>query len=105
MPHISKLRHLDAEHPLQSSYLELIEANLRNITTSLSSQMAETMDKLTPTEVEIAQMILLGRSTKEIASTLARGTSTIDFHRNNIRQKLGLQDRRKNLRQHLISLS
>ncbi len=105
LPHISKLRHLDADHPLQSSYLELIQANLRNITTSLSSQMAETMDKLTPTEVEIAQMILLGRSTKEIASTLARGTSTIDFHRNNIRQKLGLRDRRKNLRQHLMSLS
>ncbi len=50
-------------------------------------------------------MILLGRSTKEIASTLVRGTSTIDFHRNNIRQKLGLQDRRQNLRQHLMSLS
>lgn len=105
LPHISKLRHLDAEHDLQSSYLELIEANLKNITSSLSSKMAETLELLTPTEVEIAQMILLGRSTKEIANTLSRGTSTVDFHRNNIRQKLGLRDRRKNLRQHLTSLS
>lgn len=105
LPHISKLRHLDAEHDLQSSYLELIEANLKNITSSLSSKMAETVEILTPTEVEIAQMVLLGRSTKEIANTLSRGTSTVDFHRNNIRQKLGLRDSRKNLRQHLMSLS
>jgi DNA-binding NarL/FixJ family response regulator len=105
LPHISKLRHLDAEHHLQSSYLELIETNLKNITSSLSTQMAETLELLTPTEVEIAQMILLGRSTKEIANTLSRGTSTIDFHRNNIRQKLGLRDRSRNLRQHLMSLS
>lgn len=105
LPHISKLRHLDAEHDLQSNYLELIETNLRNITSSLSSQIAETLEALTPTEIEITQMIMLGRSTKEIANILSRGTSTVDFHRNNIRQKLGLRDRRKNLRQHLMSLS
>jgi len=105
LPHISKLRHLDADRDLQSSYLEMVEGNLKNITTSLSSQMAETLEVLTPTEMEITQMILLGRSTKEIAHTLSRGTSTIDFHRNNIRQKLGLKESRKNLRQHLMSLS
>lgn len=105
LPHISKLRHLDADRDLQSSYLEMVEKNLKNITTSLSSQMVETLAVLTPAEVEIAQMILLGRSTKEIAQTLSRGTSTVDFHRNNIRQKLGLKESRKNLRQHLMSLS
>jgi DNA-binding NarL/FixJ family response regulator len=105
LPHISKLRHLDADRDLQSSYLEMVEKNLKNITTSLSSQMVETLEALTPAEVEIAQMVLLGRSTKEIAHTLSRGTSTIDFHRNNIRQKLGLKESRKNLRQHLMSLS
>ena len=47
---------------------------------------------------------MMGRTTKEIAATLGRETSTIDFHRNNIRQKLGLS-RRENLRQHLIALS
>ena len=49
-------------------------------------------------------MVAQGRSTKEIAKTLSRGTSTIDFHRNNIRQKLGLTHGRKNLRKHLEKL-
>ena len=105
LPHISKLRHLDADQQLQSSYLELVERNLKDITSSLSSRMAEAMERLTPTEAEVMQMILHGRTTKEIASTLSRGTSTVDFHRNNIRRKLGLRNRKTNLRQHLTSLN
>jgi DNA-binding CsgD family transcriptional regulator len=63
------------------------------------------LEGLTPAESEIVQLIVQGRSTKEIAKTLSRGTSTVDFHRNNIRQKLGLTHRGKNLQQHLNSLN
>ena len=45
-----------------------------------------------------------GNSTKEIARILSRETSTIDFHRNNIRRKLGIESRATNLRSHLMSL-
>ncbi|MEP3280499.1 MAG: LuxR C-terminal-related transcriptional regulator [Stappiaceae bacterium] len=105
LPHLSKLKHLSVDHPQQHAYVELAEQNLKNITAALSSELAETLDILTPTEREIMQMILHGRTTKEIAATLSRQTSTIDFHRNNMRQKLGLTDRKKSLRQHLMSLS
>ncbi|WP_027258547.1 LuxR C-terminal-related transcriptional regulator [Leisingera aquimarina] len=104
LPYIAKLRHLDADRDLQSAYLLMIEDNLKNITSALSSRLAETLERLTPAETEIMQLIMMGRTTKEIAAALGRGTSTIDFHRNNIRQKLGLS-RRENLRQHLIALS
>ena len=66
--------------------------------------MAEALEALTPTEAEIVQMIAQGRSTKEIANSLSRGTSTVDFHRNNIRKKLGLSNHGKNLQQYLASL-
>lgn len=48
-------------------------------------------------------MVMNGQTTKDIAKALSRETSTIDFHRNNIRRKLGL-DARVNLRSHLLSL-
>jgi DNA-binding CsgD family transcriptional regulator len=105
LPHISKLRHLHFDKETSSSYLEIVESNLRNITSTLSSRMTETLAILTPTEGEILQMIIQGRSTKEIAATLSRGTSTVEFHRNNIRRKLGLRNKKQNLQQYLVSLN
>jgi len=104
LPHISKLRHMVSDSEPITSYLEVVETNLKNISSQLSTGIAEAFEVLTPAEAEIAQMIILGRSTKEIAATLSRGTSTVDFHRNNIRRKLGLTKARKNLRQYLRSL-
>ncbi|KGF71216.1 diguanylate cyclase [Hoeflea sp. BAL378] len=104
LPHVSKLKHLELGREPQSSYIDLIETSLGSITQALSNPMSRTLDRLTPTEVEIVQLVLMGRSTKEIARTLSRGESTVDFHRNNIRRKLGLNNRAQNLRQHLASL-
>ena len=50
-------------------------------------------------------MVMFGKTTKDIAKALSRETSTIDFHRNNIRRKLGLEGRDQNLRSHLLSIS
>ena len=105
LPHVSKLKHLETGREPQSSYIDLIETSLGSITRALSTPMSETLDRLTPAEVEIVQLVLMGRSTKEIARTLSRGESTVDFHRNNIRRKLGLNDRARSLRQHLASLT
>ncbi|WP_262386374.1 hypothetical protein ROLI_044400 [Roseobacter fucihabitans] len=105
LPHIGRLRQLNGEDARALSHLDVIEANLKNITTAMTGKLAEALADLTPTEAEIVQLIVQGRSTKEIANTLSRGTSTVDFHRNNIRQKLGLTHRGKNLRQHLASLA
>ena len=105
LPHVSKLKHLETGREPQSSYIDLIETSLGSITRALSTPMSETLDRLTPAEVEIVQLVLMGRSTKEIARTLSRGESTVDFHRKNIRRKLGLNDRARSLRQHLASLT
>ena len=58
---------------------------------------------LTATEAEIAQLVMRGKTTKEIAETLSRATRTVDFHRNNIRGKLGLS-RGESLRSYLLSI-
>lgn len=104
LPHVRRLRHLNAEDDRALSHLDIVETNLKNIATAFTGKLAQALETLTPTEAEIVQLIVQGRSTKEIANTLSRGTSTVDFHRNNIRQKLGLTHQGTNLRQHLASL-
>lgn len=105
LPHIGRLQQLVADDNRVQSHLDIVESNLKNITSAFTGKLAQTLKELTPTEAEIVQLIVQGRSTKEIAKTLSRGTSTVDFHRYNIRQKLGLTHRGKNLRQHLMTLN
>jgi DNA-binding NarL/FixJ family response regulator len=48
---------------------------------------------LTPREEEIVKLIAEGHSSKQIADTLVIAVKTVDRHRANILQKLGLRDR------------
>ena len=104
LPHMSRLRIRLGDDPVGTASLDMIEEQLNAITTSVSGQLMSTMEKLTPAEREVAQMIMRGHSTKDIARTLSRGHSTVEFHRNNIRAKLGLRNSGRNLRSLLLSM-
>ncbi|NOE17365.1 GAF domain-containing protein [Ruegeria atlantica] len=105
LPYLEKVRTQLSGDEAQFVYLELAEKNLNEITASLSDKLTDAFAAMTPTEIEIAQMVMFGKTTKDIAKALSRETSTIDFHRNNIRRKLGLEGRSQNLRSHLLSIS
>ena len=104
LPHLAKLRATIGRQEPDSSYLDLVESNLQKITSSFAGKLVVALQELTPTEVEVAQMVMNGQTTKNIAQALSRETSTIDFHRKNIRKKLGIGQRGKSLRGHLLSL-
>ncbi len=105
LPYLHKLRdHLNAEDA-SHAYLDLAEDNLKQITSDISDKLSYAFSIMTPTEIEIAQLVMTGKTTKDIAKVLCRETSTIDFHRNNIRKKLGLEGRDQNLRSHLLTIS
>ena len=104
LPHVAKLKQTVACDTSAHSYVDLVESNLRQVTSSFAGQLTEAFEALTPTELEVAQLVMNGNSTKKIARILSRETSTIDFHRNNIRRKLGIDSRATNLRSHLMSL-
>lgn len=53
------------------------------------------VSKLTPREKQILAMIGRGRSAAEVASELGRSIKTIEAHRNNLREKLGLSSNRQ----------
>jgi DNA-binding CsgD family transcriptional regulator len=54
--------------------------------------------------MRIAQMIRAGRSTRAIAESLNLSARTVESHRLNIREKLGIKNRKANLRSVLSSL-
>ncbi len=103
-PYIEKLGNtrLDAR---QQAYLEIILEQLNEIISPFLQKMSSLNLVLTPTELQVASLVKAGRATKEIADILSVSTNAVDFHRKNIRKKLGLSNRKTNLRSYLLSLS
>ncbi len=56
-----------------------------------SSQQKSELDVLTPSEKEILKLIAQNKTSAQIAAELFRSTRTIENHRNNICNKLGLK--------------
>lgn len=104
MPYIEKLKTapLDARN---KTFLEILETNLRNIRSEFTERLTSAGYNLTSKELDVANLIKEGKTTKEIAELLYLSKNTVDFHRNNIRKKLGISNEKTNLRAYLISLS
>jgi len=54
--------------------------------------MTDSYDLLTDREKEVLHLLAEGRSNKEVATLLGLGLSTIETHRANLMQKLGLHN-------------
>lgn len=103
LPYLQKLRRRTIDERAQA-YLEILEANIEEMTAPFGSQLSAKFARLTPTEMEVAKLIMQGKTTKMIANIMNTATSTVDFHRNNIRKKIGIGSREVNLRTYLSSL-
>lgn len=58
---------------------------------------------LTPQEIQIIDLIMQGKNTKEIADMVNASVYTIATHRNNIRKKLNLINSKTNLQTYILS--
>jgi PAS domain S-box-containing protein len=103
LPYLDKLkrRKLDAK---QKAYAEILESNLNEIVSPLARSLSSKMLRLSPTELEVANLVHQGKTTKQIAETMNLAESTIDFHRNNIRAKLGVKNKKIGLQTYLSSV-
>ncbi len=84
--------------------IELLESELNNIISPFSKKLSDPMINLTPKEIEVASLIKFGKSNKEIADLLNNSIYTISHHRENIRRKTGLKNKKFNLRTFLSTL-
>jgi PAS domain S-box-containing protein len=102
-PYIAKLKKTQVSER-QRAYLEILENNLNDLTTSFVDSLSRSFKKLTPAEIRVCALVREGKSTKEIADILFVSPRTVEFHRDQIRRKLGLSGHKINLRSFLMSL-
>ena len=104
LPYIERLKkkRLDDEN---ETYLNIIETNLRNIISPFVQKMSSTYSQFTPTEIRVANLIRDGKTIKEIAAISGISENAVNHHRQNIRNKLGLNKQKINLKTYLMSLA
>ncbi|MFZ5765435.1 MAG: cache domain-containing protein [Thermodesulfobacteriota bacterium] len=89
----------------EQEYIEAIKSNLQGITSSFGKNLQSSCSRLTPRELQIANFITHGKTNKEIAAILKITPRAVEFHRDNIRAKFGIKNRKKNLKVFLNTLS
>ncbi len=87
----------------QKARFDILESNLNDIVSPFMPGMPEKLLTLSPIEIRVTNFIKQGKTTKEIAELLNLSTKTIDFHRDNIRKKLGIKNKKINLRTFLLT--
>ena len=104
LPYVETLKkNLSASKEI--TYVGIIESNIENITSPFSQRLSSKYQDLTPKEIQVANLIREGKSTKDIAEILNLSYKAIDTRRHNIRSKLGLKNKKTNLHAYLSTLS
>jgi len=104
LPYLEKLK-ASGLNDKQMTFVQLLESNLNQIVSPFLQKLSSQYLNLTPTEIQVANLVREGKSTKEISDILNISKRAVEFHRNNIRDKLGLKKEKTNLRSYLLSLS
>jgi len=102
MPYVEKLRKTGLNER-QNAHLNVLELNLNEMISRFQGYHPPNLYmKLTAAEREVANLVRHGKTSKEIAEILNVSAQTIDFHRQNIREKIGIRNKKANLRTHLL---
>jgi PAS domain S-box-containing protein len=103
IPFIEKLKKTSLTSK-QAAYVQVLESNLNDVISPFSRTLSSKFLSLTPTEIQIAGMVREGKMSQEIADVLNLSKRTVESHRAGIRKKLGLKNKKANLRSHLLSI-
>lgn len=104
LPYIENLKITQVDSH-QRNQLTILERHINEIISPFLRTLSSKYPNLTPMEIKVITFIREGRTTKEIADLLNISARTVDVHRDNIRKKLGLKNRKANLRSHLLSIN
>ncbi|HSM88718.1 MAG TPA: PAS domain S-box protein [Desulfobacterales bacterium] len=88
----------------QRFLVDLLKSNLGEIMSPFSERLTSVQIDLTRTELEVANLIRLGKSTTQVAAALNISYKTAESHRWRIRKKLGLTHKKANLMSYLSRL-
>ena len=95
----------DFKQTVSLEKLAELEFQLNNLSGSFYKKMIDLKYNLTPTEIEICDLVKSGHLAKEIAKKLNISYLTVRSHKKNIRKKLQLNHTSINLRTYLNEIS
>lgn len=104
LPYIDELA-LNLARQENRLLLKIIRENIRKITSGFTHTLSRKYRNLTPREIQVADLIRMGRTTKEIAGLLNVSAFTIETYRANLRKKFELSHKKVNLRSFLSAIS
>jgi PAS domain S-box-containing protein len=102
LPYIERLK---MSRSKDGEIVDIIESNLNDILSPFIKGMMAKYANFTPKEIQIADLMKKGKTTKEISQILNLSVRTVDIHRYNIRRKLNITNKKVNLQSYLLSLS
>ncbi|MDA8138117.1 MAG: PAS domain S-box protein [Desulfobacteraceae bacterium] len=85
----------------QQQLLNVIRMNLGEVTGAPMPELSAKYYIFSPTELQVANLIRNGKSTKDMARILSISPRTVESYRNSIRNKLGLKNKKVNLKTYL----
>lgn len=100
-PMIDILRNTDLDKK-QLAVLDVIANNLNSMMDPFA-RMINNQGNFTKRELQIAGLVRQGKTAKEIADILFLSKNTIDFHKANIRKKLGICNTGNDLQKYLLA--
>jgi len=103
MPILERLKRISTDKK-QVAYLNILEGNLTNIISPFTRRLNAQFMSLSPTEIQVANLVKDGKTSKEIAELMNLSPRTVEFHRDRIRRKVGIKNEKANLRSFLLSM-
>jgi DNA-binding CsgD family transcriptional regulator len=103
LPLLARLKHICAGAEA-SREIQLLESRLGEIASMNASRLSSALRGLTCREHEVVSLVRRGKTSKEIAGELCISTKAVDFHRMNIKKKIGARDSARSLRSFLLEL-
>lgn len=85
----------------QQQLLNVIRMNLDDVIGSPMPELSAKYYIFSPAELQVANLIRNGRTTKDMARILNISPRTVESYRNSIRKKLGLKNKKVNLKTYL----
>ena len=103
IPYIERLRKSRLNNR-QRAFTDIMESTLNDIVSPFLHRISSRYLNLTPSEIQVANLVKNGNTTKEIAEILGLSSRTIATYRRSIRKKIGITNKSVNLRTKLASI-
>jgi len=104
VPYVEKLKGT-LPHSSNKNYVSIVETNINKIVSPFSHKLSSNHFGLSHREIQVANLIKEGYQSKEIAEMLQISFETVNDYRRIIRKKLGIKNKKVNLKVNLLSLS